>query len=208
MLSSRCCHDNWKAILSKTSEDSERTEARMLIVELAVLEQCSFLFRFMHLVRSFPMLLLLLLEKEPGVVDECRQSVAHQLRGAAPCCLRAPAPYLKIGYSDVSWKLLGLYEAEFGVVAATGKVPTNLYAALLVFRSTLRIDSQAAEGMHVVLQGMRRAAPLLGHALASDRLQLKLADPISPAECCAFHHLTMAEMGSQTNVHRFHKNVF
>jgi hypothetical protein len=88
-------------------------------------------------------------------------------------------------------------------VRATGCVPLNLFNVLLVWRSQFAFESKATEGMHVQLQRMARVAPRMGRALASDRMQIKLGDPISATECCELHHCSLTEMSSQAHIHRF-----
>ena len=43
----------------------------------------------------------------------------------------------------------------------------------------------------------------MGHALASDRLQLKLGDPITPCECCELHAQATTSLREQQNMYRF-----
>ena len=122
---------------------------------------------------------------------------------AKECCLKAPQPYLQSGLSDVAWKLKRTHADELNTVRLTGKVPLNLYSVLLVWRSQVVFESKSMEGLHVILQTMARVAPSMGHSLASDRMQIKLGDPISAYECCELHHVTKQAMATDAQLTRF-----
>ena len=55
----------------------------------------------------------------------------------------------------------------------------------------------------MVLQSMCRAAACMGHGLASDRMQLKLGDDITAAECCEFHVCSVDQMSTREHLDRF-----
>ena len=96
-----------------------------------------------------------------------------------------------------------IYPDESNIVRATGCVPLNLFNVLLVWRSQFAFEAKATEGMHVQLQRMARVAPRMGRALASDRMQIKLGDPISATGCCELHYCSLTEVSSQAHIHRF-----
>ena len=88
-------------------------------------------------------------------------------------------------------KLRKCFASELQVVAQDGRVPLNLFDALLLIRAQLPLDVQEIEGMNSVLQVMGHRAHNMYVPLASDRLQLKKGDTITADECTSLHDNVM-----------------
>ena len=120
------------------------------------------------------------------------------------CCLSTSSEiYLRTGLSDMAVKMKLVYSAEIQVVADTGRVPLNLFSALLVWRSELSFEAKSAEGLHVHVQAQARVAPSLGEAHLADRLQLKLGEELDAVECCSLHHAVLDSMKEGDYLNRF-----
>ena len=203
LLSPPKLREKWGAVVHIACTDEERSACLGLIVEAVLLVGASLGFRCTSIGTSLPLTLLLMLEVAAHIKDTRRQTVARLVVETPSCCLTAPMPYLCGGPSDAAAKLKSICLEEFKVVMRTGQAPLNLFYALQVWRSQLRTDSQPAEAMHVLLQGMRKVAPTLGHSLASDRMQIKLGDPITVTECLSLHKASIEKITSAENLARF-----
>jgi hypothetical protein len=171
---------------------------RKLAVTLVLNEAAAWDFRYTKKLKSFPLQLLVLVEKPANEVDDERKQVAVLLLETSPCCLLHQSPW-----SDVPIKFETFFDAELRTVAETGTVPRRLYASLLLLRSKTSLDAQDMEGANSVLQTMAKAAPTLRMALASDRLKIKKGDAISVAECVGLHHLVLHHQNTVQHSDRF-----
>ena len=191
-------------LLCSMGPDDHNAEAQQLRIELCLLAGASYAFRILAPTKCWPLKLLHLVSKPAHLACELRHATVMELMQTAECCLKTPAPYLHVGISDFSWKLKRMCEDELQTcLRSAGRVPLRLFSIVLLWRSQLTFESKSMEGVHVVLQTMSRAAPRLGHALASDRLQLKLGDPISPSECCELLHPAQQSMADTSSIARF-----
>ena len=204
-LSSAALRDErrWAPLWRELQDPAQRSEARQLIVETTLLIAASWHFRILSATGDFLLIFMLMVAVPAHIFDPRRQGLAGRLLGTNDCCLKAKTPYSRGGVSDMAWKVKAIYFDEFQTVQNTGRVPLNLFSMLLVWRAQFSFEAKATEGMHVQLQRMARVAPHLGHPLASDRMQIKLGDDITPTECCELHHITQTEMSTQKHINRF-----
>ena len=131
----------------------------------------------------------MLINTEPGTPCHKRSETARNWLGKPECCLKHKDTYLFV-------ELRNCFTSELRAVAKEGKVPLNLFDALLVIRARLPLDLQEIEGMNSVLQVMGQRAHNMQVPLASDRLQLKKGDPITAEECTSLHDRVVVAMGS------------
>lgn len=193
-----------RRIFSDCATKQDRSAARQLIIELVLLASASFCFRILAVTTTWPLKLLHLVSKPADEPCSLKHAVATELLRTPDCCLKTTRPYLHTGISDLAWKLKSTHGDELATCAQShGKVPLRLYSMLLIWRSQLSFESKSMEGVHVALQQLARIAPRMGHALASDRLQLKLGSPISPSECCDFYNPAQLNIAETDSIGRF-----
>ena len=101
-------------LLPAASDD--HAMARALIVTLVLGAAAQWTFRFLDVANSWPMRLLLLLEKAPAISCDIRKQVAADLNAAQHCCLDRSS-------SDVALKLKAMFRAEFVIVETQGTSP-------------------------------------------------------------------------------------
>ena len=110
-------------------------DARALIVSLVLLVVAAWDFRISDILTGFPLLLLWFVERPAGEACEHRRQIAAKLLDTPECCLKA------IPTSDIQWKLRIIFPSELQAVRDTGKVPSNLFTFMLVWRSQVPVDT-------------------------------------------------------------------
>ena len=192
--------DKWSIVFTYLEEKEcslDLVESiRALIVSLVLLLTASWDHRILRRVRTFPLILLIIVHRPPEVEDEHRQHLAQMMVKSSECCLLTAE-------SDIGIKALAIFRPEFEVMAACGRCPLRLYEWILYVRSEAPMDTQEIEGMNGTLQAMAAAAPRMQVPLASDRLQLKKGEPISVAACQQLNDQVMAALGSNEATSRF-----
>ena len=187
----------WGRAFQQLTDARHRPDANRLIIVVVLQLAASWDFRFMGLTVRLPLLLLFMLVSPCGEADAKRCQVAAFVLDAPDCCLRRSR-------GDVAIKLKQMFAAGLqSVVDSGGKRPVILFVFLLAYRASLPFDTQCIEGINSILVEMARRAPLMKIPLASDRLQIKQGDPITPEECCGFHTDALAELGESSHTERF-----
>ena len=137
----------WGPIWKLTRNAQERAQTRRMIVEAVLALGASWDFRVMDAVKGWPLQLLVLLSPStPCTMAPQRQLVAQRLLATPDCCLQSRhTVYQHTGVSDMALKMKHAFKNEFEEVAASGRVPVNLFGALLAWRSHLFWEAKSTE---------------------------------------------------------------
>jgi hypothetical protein len=187
----------WIEINEALSEEAERSgeqfgplwdflpaalhsQIRELSVSTNLVVASNWQHRILSLICDFPLRLLRILEEPAHVSSDRRKMLATQLCSYCELCLARPL-------SDITLKLRSFFRAAFEDMSEHGVCSADLFGTLLLMRSRMPFTTQDIEGMNSVLQIMVRAMPNLRQWMASDRLELKLGEHITPDECVGLH---------------------
>ena len=119
-------------------------------------------FRFVQICSSFPLLLLVLVEKAAHLICERRKTVAALL-------LATDNAELRRNQDDFAVKTKALFRDELKMSADAGRCCSNLFSFMVMVRSQLTGESQCIEGRNSILQIMSKRAPRMQHPLANAR---------------------------------------
>ena len=154
-------------------------------------------YRFVAPTTSFPLLLLLRVEKPSNLKDDCRQAVASALLDKELCCLKAHL------HDDSTWKLRELFGNEFEVCRNTGQCPHSLYGFLLIFQASLPDNAQDSEGMNSVLQILVNRARNTRLPGADAVMSLKFGEKVSAPQCASQDSEVSRVMATDDYINRF-----
>jgi len=178
-------------------DDGDRGSMICLIMRIVLLVASAFQYRILGRTRTFPLLLLRLLDAPAHVEDATRMEIAKMWLDASSEELSCK------GTDDMAEKFRDFYMPEITLMRDKGSVPMKLYGALLIWRSVLPLDNQELEGMASMIQVMCKIAPNSRRALISDRTCIKKGDRISAAACEGMDALVRSDMENDSHVHRF-----
>ena len=85
----------------------------------------------------------------------------------------------------------------------TGRCTVQLSTALVMWRSTLSLDTQETEGWISEVQLMSKRAPALELPRASDRAQLRKGTKLTAQQCIEVHDQVVEQMQTYDHLYRF-----
>lgn len=170
----------WEALWDVCPGDVFKEEGRELALAIVLNGAGQWEMRIMKKVRTFPWRMFACAAKPNETDDPLRRIIADEL-------LTSDRADLEDKFSDLTLKILDWFVEDWRLMRDTGKITKRLRALLLTIAVMVRSDTQRIEGANSVLQKIIEAATNIHIPLASDRLGIKLNDPV-PVQTCVGRH--------------------